>query len=37
MGSPALDQKEVKKPELLPVYTEMKKHWVPNEDGIEDE
>jgi len=23
-----------KKSESLPVYTEMKKHWVPNEDGV---
>ena len=31
-----MDSKD-KKSESLPVYTEMKKHWVPNEDGVQDD
>jgi len=33
----ALMDKKDKKSELLPVHTEMKKHWVPNEDAVPDE
>ena len=31
-----IDKKE-KKSEMLPVYTDMKKNWVPNENGVEDD
>lgn len=37
MEPPALMDKKDKKSETLAVYTEMKKHWIPNEDGVEDE
>lgn len=37
MEPPALMDKKIKKAETLPVYTDMKKHWIPNEDGVEDE
>lgn len=37
MEPPALTDNKDKKPENLPVYTDMKKHWVPNENGVEDD
>jgi hypothetical protein len=37
MEPAALMDKKDKKSETLPVYTDMKKHWVPNEDGVQDD
>ena len=34
MEPAAFIDKNEKKSETLPVYTEMKKNWVPNEDGV---
>ena len=37
MEPPALMEKKDKKAETLPVHADMKKLWVPNEDGVLDE
>jgi hypothetical protein len=37
METPTLMDKKENKSERLPVYTEMKKHWVPNEEAVPDE
>jgi len=37
MEPPALMEKKEKKAEMLPVHADMKKVWVPNEDGVLDE